>query len=87
MRRGYNRRTENTYVAATIRYVEWLDARSQLPPRLSSARMKLILKQSKGRRRVGYKTQPIKDAVPLIIRFYDQMELPNPTRPRLLQKR
>jgi site-specific recombinase XerD len=84
--KGYNRRTENTYLAATIRYLEWLDARSQLPAGLSSARMKLVLKQSRGRRRVGYKTQPIKDAVPLLIRYYEELPLPDPATPRGLRK-
>jgi site-specific recombinase XerD len=85
--RSYGRRTEGTCLAAAIRYLEWLDARSLLPPRLTSARMKLVLKQSRGRRRVGYKTQPIKEAVPLLLRHFDQMPLPEPTSPRARRQR
>jgi hypothetical protein len=85
--RGYGRRAEGTYLAAAIRYLEWLDACSQLPPGLTSARMKLVLKLSRGRRRVGYKTQPIKEAVPLLLRHYDQMPLPEPTSPRARRQR
>jgi site-specific recombinase XerD len=85
--RGYDRRTESTYLAGAVRYLEWLDARSLLPATLTSARMKLVLKQSRGRRRVGYKTQPIKEAVPLIIRHYDGMVLPEPRTPKARRDR
>ena len=86
-KRSYGRRTEGTYLAAAIRYLEWLDARSSLPPDLTAARLKLILKQSRGRRRVGYKTQPIKEAVPLVLQYYDRMALPEPGSPRADRKR
>lgn len=80
--RKYSRRTEAAYLAAAIRFVEWLDNRSLLPDGLSSARMKLVLKDSRGRRRVGYKTQPIKESVPLIVEYYDGRPLPAPDTAR-----
>ena len=80
--RGFSRRTETTYLAGAVRFVEWLDANSLLPAGLASSRMKLILRESRGRRRVGYKTQPIKDAVPLILDYYDRQPLPDAETPR-----
>lgn len=80
--RRYSRRTEGTYLAGAVRFIEWLDANSLLPQNLTSSRMKLILKDARGRRRVGYKTQPIKEGVPLIIEYYDQRPLPAPKTPR-----
>jgi len=80
--RRYSRRTENTYLAGAVCFVEWLDANSLLPPGLTSSRMKLVLKDARGRRRVGYKTQPIKEAVPLILAHYDQFPLPSAKTPR-----
>jgi site-specific recombinase XerD len=75
--RRLSRRTEGTYLAAAIRYVEWLDANSLLVGDITSSQMKLILRNARGRRRVGYKTQPIKESVPLIIQYYDQLPLPS----------
>lgn len=80
--RRYSRRTEGTYLAGAVRFVEWLDANSLLPPGLTSSRLKLILKDARGRRRVGYKTQPIKEGVPLLIDYYDQLPLPTTKTPR-----
>jgi integrase len=85
--RGYGRRTEETYLAGAVRFVEWLDAHAHLPPGLQSSRMKLLLRESKGRRRVGYKTQPIKEAVPLIIQYFDSLPLPNDDKPRPRRQR
>ena len=80
--RRYSRRTEGTYLAGAVRFVEWLDANSLLPQSLTSSRMRLILKDARGRRRVGYKTQPVKEGVPLVIEYYDQLSLPSPKTPR-----
>lgn len=80
--RRYSRRTEGTYLAGAVRFVEWLDANSLLPSNLTSSRLKLILKDARGRRRVGYKTQPIKEGVPLLIDYYDQLPLPAAKTPR-----
>jgi site-specific recombinase XerD len=85
--RRYSRRTEGTYLAAAVRFVEWLDANQLLPSSLASSRLKLVLQESRGRRRVGYKTQPIKDAVPLIIEYYQSLPLPAPKTPRLRRQR
>jgi len=85
--RRYSRRTEGTYLAAAVRFVEWLDANQLLPSGLASSRLKLVLQESRGRRRVGYKTQPIKDAVPLIIEYYQNLPLPLPKTPRLRRQR
>ncbi len=85
--RKYGRRTEETYLAGAVRFVEWLDAHSRLASEIMSTKMKLLLKESKGRRRVGYKTQPIKDAVPLIIEYYDSLPLPAPKTPRTRRQR
>jgi site-specific recombinase XerD len=70
-----------------VRFVEWLDAHAHLPPGLQSSRMKLLLRESKGRRRVGYKTQPIKEAVPLIIQYFDSLTLPTEDKPRPRRQR
>jgi site-specific recombinase XerD len=80
--RGLSRRSEGTYLAAAIRYVEWLDANEHLEGDITSSQMKLILRNARGRRRVGYKTQPIKEAVPLILQYYDQFALPTVVTPR-----
>ncbi|MEP7358438.1 MAG: tyrosine-type recombinase/integrase [Anaerolineales bacterium] len=80
--RRLSRRTEGTYLAAAIRYVEWLDANSLLQGDITSSQMKLILRNARGRRRVGYKTQPIKESVPLIIQYYDQLPLASAAAPR-----
>jgi integrase len=85
--RRYSRRTEGTYLAGAVRFVEWLDANSLLPSGLASSRLKLILKDARGRRRVGYKTQPIKETVPLIVEYYDQLPLPAPKTPRSRRQR
>jgi site-specific recombinase XerD len=85
--RGYGRRTEETYLAGAVRFIEWLDAHNHLPPGLQSSRMKLLLRESKGRRRVGYKTQPIKEAVPLIIQYFDSLMLPTEDKPRPRRQR
>jgi site-specific recombinase XerD len=84
---AFSRRTENTYLAGVIRFVEWLDAHSLLPAGLMSARMKLILREERGRRRTGYKTQPIKEAVPQIIAYYANSPLPAPQTPRQRRQR
>lgn len=78
----YHRRTENTYLAGAVRFIEWLDANALLPGGLTSGRMQLVLRDARGRRRVGYKTQPIKEAVPLIIQYYEQHPLPSAKTPR-----
>lgn len=83
----FNRRTETTYLAGVVRFIEWLDAHTLLPPTLQAARMKLILRDARGRRRVGYKTQPIKEAVPQIIAYYAGLPLPEPKTPRLRRQR
>lgn len=80
--RGLSRRSEGTYLAAAIRYIEWLDANELMTGDITSSRLKLNLRNSRGRRRVGYKTQPIKESVPLILQFYDQSVLPDPSTPR-----
>lgn len=85
--RGYGRRTEETYLAGAVRFIEWLDAHGHLPAGLQSSRMKLLLRESKGRRRVGYKTQPIKEAVPLIIQYFDSLPLPAEDKPRPRRQR
>lgn len=85
--RGYGRRTEETYLAGVVRFMEWLDAHGHLPAGLQSSRMKLLLRESKGRRRVGYKTQPIKEAVPLIIQYFDSLPLPIEDKPRPRRQR
>jgi site-specific recombinase XerD len=85
--RRVSRRTESTYLAAAARYVEWLDANGQLEGDITSSRMKLVLRNARGRRRVGYKTQPIKDAVPLIVDYYDRQPLPEPDGRRQRRQR
>ena len=80
--RGLSRRSESTYLAAAIRYVEWLDANEHLEDDITSSQMKLMLRNARGRRRVGYKTQPIKEGVPLILQYYDQLALPDAATPR-----
>ncbi len=85
--RQLSRRSEGTYLAAAIRYIEWLDAKHLMPENITSSRMKLILRNARGRRRTGYQTQPIKEAVPLIIEHFDQHELPEPTTPRRRRQR
>lgn len=85
--RRLSRRTEGTYLAGVIRFVEWLDANGLMPAGLQSARMKLILRDARGRRRVGYKTQPIKEAVPLILDYYASLPLPAPKTPRARRQR
>jgi site-specific recombinase XerD len=80
--RNLSRPTEGTYLAAAVRYVEWLDANRYLPGDITSSRMVLILRSARGRRRSGYKTQPIKEAVPLIIAYFDGITLPDPAKPR-----
>ncbi|MDW8327174.1 MAG: tyrosine-type recombinase/integrase [Anaerolineales bacterium] len=85
--REFSRRTENTYLAGVIRFIEWLDVHSLLPSGLMAIRMKLILREARGRRRTGYKTQPIKEAVPQIIAYYDNSPLPAPETPRLRRRR
>lgn len=85
--RRYSRRTEGTYLAGAVRLLEWLDANSRLPIPLTSSRMKLLLKGSRGRRHAGYKTQPIKEAVPLILEYYDRLAVPQATTPRARRQR
>ena len=85
--RRLSRRSENTYLAAAIRYVEWLDANDYMQGDITSSRLKLNLRNSRGRRRVGYKTQPIKEAVPLVLQFYEQTALPDASTPRGRRKR
>lgn len=85
--RGYSRRTENTYLAGAVRWVEWLDAHSLLPEGITSTRMKLLLSESRGRRRTGYKTQPIQEAVPLLIAHYANQPLPTGEAPRVRRAR
>ncbi len=85
--RKFSRPTEGTYLAAAIRYVEWLDANRHLPLDITSSRMTLVLRNARGRRRSGYKTQPIKEAVPLIIAYYDEALLPDPAQARGRRKR
>ncbi|MGQ0603706.1 MAG: tyrosine-type recombinase/integrase [Anaerolineales bacterium] len=82
-----SRRSETTYLAGAIRFIEWLDAHSKLPTGLMSARMKLILRDARGRRRVGYKTQPIKEAVPNLLEYFDHLPLPAPKTPRARRQR
>lgn len=84
---AFSRRTENTYLAGVIRFLEWLDARALLPTGLMSARLKLILREARGRRRTGYKTQPIKETVPQIIAYYANSPLPAPQTPRQRRQR
>lgn len=85
--RGYSRRTENTYLAGAVRWVEWLDAHELLPPGVTSTRMKLLLSESRGRRRAGYKTQPIQEAVPLLLEYYANQPLPGGDSPRARRAR
>jgi integrase/recombinase XerD len=80
--RKLSRRTEGTYMAGTVRYLEWLDANQHLRGDITSSRMRLILRNTRGRRRVGYKTQPIKEAVPLVLAYYDNEPLPGADKPR-----
>jgi site-specific recombinase XerD len=85
--RQLSRRSEGTYLAAAVRYLEWLDANHYLPGNITSSRMKLVLRNARGRRRTGYQTQPIKEAVPLIIQYFDGQALPEAGTPRGRQQR
>jgi integrase/recombinase XerD len=80
--RKLGRRTEGTYLAAAIRFAEWLEANGLLEGDITSSRMRLLLKNTRGRRRVGYRTQPIKEAVPLILAHYDEEPLPSSKTPQ-----
>jgi len=75
----YQRRAVNTYLAGAVRFMQWLDVREALPASLSASRMLLILKEERRGRRSGYIPQPIKEAVPFIVRYY--VELPDPPAP------
>lgn len=82
-----SQRSEGLYLAAAIRYVEWLDVGGHLPAGVTAARMKLVLRNARGRRRAGYKTKPIKESVPLIIAYFDEQKLASADTPRARQQR
>ena len=68
----YSERTIAQYLVGVLRFLEWLDANRRLPEGLSSTQMRLILKNARGRKRRYYKPQPIQEAVPLIVEYWDQ---------------
>jgi hypothetical protein len=68
----YSERTIAQYLVGVLRFLEWLDANRRLPEGLSSTQMRLILKNARGRKHRYYKPQPIQEAVPLIVEYWDQ---------------
>jgi integrase/recombinase XerD len=68
----YSERTIAQYLVGVLRFLEWLDANGHLPEGLSSTQMRLILKNARGRKRRYYKPQPIQEAVPLIVEYWDR---------------
>ncbi len=86
--RGYSPRTAAVYLAAAKRFLEWLDARGELPQELSLTRALHRLAVYRGRRgRSGYQRRPVDDRVPEIVTYYDDMPLPAPDSPRARRQR
>ncbi len=73
----FSRRTAQTYVAAVLRFVDWLDSRRLLPDGVSSSRLRLQLKVKRGRHREGYERKTLREQeIPLIVHHFDQQPLP-----------
>jgi integrase len=73
----YSRRTVQTYVAAILRFVDWLDSKRLLPAGVSSSRLRLQLKVKRGRHREGYERKTLREQeVPLIVHHFDHLPLP-----------
>ena len=86
--RGYSPRTASVYLTAAKRFLLWLDAQNALPPTfsLSQALHRLMVYQGQ-RRQGGYIRRPVDLRVPLIVLYYDEMELPDPVSRQAIQQR
>jgi integrase len=88
-RRGYNRRTVRNALVPVARYLRWLDAGGLLPAEVTAAQMEQALDVAQGNRRLHYNPKPVKEGVPLLVSYYDELELPPPNResPRTTHRR
>lgn len=72
--RGYSRFTSRTYMASLSAFLSYLLAHDMLPASFSPVKARARLRQSN--RRAPYPAPVPDPALPLIIRYYDEMPLP-----------
>lgn len=76
-KRKFAKATQQLYVAALRRLLEWLDANDKLPAALNRAKAEARYRVSRGSTRSGYRHRLADERLPQVIQFYDTQELPD----------
>jgi len=72
----YAKQSVGTYLSAVRRFLEWLDARDQLPEGFQLGKAQNRLKAVQGKRRQSYKHRRVDPDLPEIVVYYDNLPLP-----------
>ena len=72
----YARQSIKTYMAATRRFLHWLDARDELPVTFQLGKALSRLKEIQGQRRQSYKHRRVDPDLPEVVLYYDKLQLP-----------
>lgn len=79
-KRKFAKATQQLYVAALRRLLEWLDANDRLPEGLNRSKAEARFRVARGSSRSGYRHRLADNRLPQVIQFYDEQELPAPDR-------
>lgn len=82
-RRKYAKATQQLYLAAMRRLLEWMDAADRLPSDLNRAKAEARLQTSHGRMRGGYRHRIADERIPQLVTYFDgPPPPPDPKDPR-----
>ena len=80
-KRGLAKATQQLYLSALRRYIDWLDAEDRLPETFNRAKSDARLRASRSRRsRDPYRPKEIDPRLPEIIHYYDGLPIPKTER-------
>lgn len=72
-----SQQTRRTYLSATRRFLNWLDARNLLAPDFQMGKAHNRLKAAQGeRKRIPYKHRRVDPELPRVVSHYDKLQLP-----------
>jgi site-specific recombinase XerD len=75
-RRKFARATQQLYITALTRWLEWMDADDRLPKDFNRPKAHAKYKTTRGKERGGYHYRTADERLPEVIAYYDEMELP-----------
>ena len=79
-KRKFAKATQQLYIAALRRLLEWLDANDQLPEGLNRSKAEARFRVARGSSRSGYRHRLADNRLPQIIQHYDEQQLPESSK-------